>query len=107
MLFCRYLAAIPLIHRDVKPANVLAVVKPADFVLQKVLLADFGLAKQLSQSITRMHGSAAGTPLYQAPEMREEEEAKGPRADVFSAGAFFHFFCLISVFFCLFYAASS
>jgi len=28
----------------------------------------------------------AGTPVYMAPEMRGEDDAKGPKADVFSAG---------------------
>ena len=77
-----YLAGLRLIHRDVKPANILAVVE--EQTLLKVLLADFGEAKQLS--MTRAAASIAGTPLYMAPEMREEEEAKSPKADVFSAG---------------------
>ena len=40
----------------------------------QVLLADFGEAKQLTQSLT--HVSAAGTLVYMAPEMREADEAK-------------------------------
>ena len=31
-------------------------------------------------------GLAQGTPLYMAPEMKESDEAKGPKVDVFSAG---------------------
>eukprot|EP01043_Picozoa_sp_COSAG02_P041640 COSAG02_NODE_3468_length_6694_cov_2.962092_4_plen_633_part_00 len=81
-----YLATIPLIHRDIKPANILAVV--CDGSLHKVLVADFGEAKLLTQTMTRsvVAGTQAGTPLYMAPEMREASEEKGPKADVFSAG---------------------
>lgn len=81
-----YLAKQRLIHRDIKPANILAVVETGATTLRKVLLADFGESKQLTMTMTRAVGTAAGTPLYQAPEMGMEEEAKGPKADVFSAG---------------------
>ena len=81
-----YLAEQGVIHRDIKPANILAVVERGSTQLSKVLLADFGESKQLTLTMTRVVGTAAGTPLYQAPEMGEEEEAKGPKADVFSAG---------------------
>eukprot|EP01043_Picozoa_sp_COSAG02_P067715 COSAG02_NODE_10979_length_1819_cov_1.929070_1_plen_545_part_00 len=79
-----YLAQLPLIHRDVKPPNILAVVEGGR--LAKVLLADFGEAKQLTQTMTHVRGTVAGTPIYMAPEMRGEDDAKGPKADVFSAG---------------------
>ena len=51
---------------DVKPENILALVEDGTRLI-KVLLADFGEAKHLTQSIT--HVSAAGTPVYMAPEM--------------------------------------
>ena len=79
-----YLAGKHLIHRDIKPANILAVVESGRLV--KVLLADFGESKQLTMTMTRAAGTVAGTPLYMAPEMYEEEDGKGPKADVFSAG---------------------
>ena len=79
-----YLAGKHLIHRDIKPANILAVVEDGQLV--KVLLADFGESKQLTMTMTRAAGTMAGTPLYMAPEMHEEEDAKGSKADVFSAG---------------------
>jgi serine/threonine protein kinase len=54
--------------------------------LVKVLVADFGEAKKLTQTMTKVQGKMAGTPVYMAPEMRGEDDAKGPKADVFSAG---------------------
>ena len=54
------MATVPLIHRDVKPDNILAVVEAGG--LRKVLLADFGEAKQLTQSMTRARASVAGAP---------------------------------------------
>lgn len=79
-----YLAQKRLIHRDIKPANILVVV--TDGSLVKVLLADFGESKQLTATMTHVVGTVAGTPSYMAPEMWEADDAKGPKADVFSAG---------------------
>ena len=79
-----YLAGKHLIHRDIKPANILTVIENGRLV--KALLADFGESKQLTMTMTRAAGTVAGTPLYMAPEMYEEEDAKGPKVDVFSAG---------------------
>ena len=66
-----------MIHRDVKPENILAVVDEAQLI--KVLLADFGEAKQLTQSMTRAQTHGVGTLIYMAPEMREADEDKGPK----------------------------
>lgn len=79
-----YMATIPILHRDIKPANVLTVLSSDGGRLEKVLLADFGAAKQtLSRSSTV---SQAGTPVYMSPEIREATDAVGPKSDVFMAG---------------------
>lgn len=78
-----FLATVPIIHRDIKPANVLIVVSQQR-ELMKALVADFGEAKQLSQTMKTR--TVAGTPVYMAPENREDEAAKSPKMDVFSAG---------------------
>jgi serine/threonine protein kinase len=71
-----------MIHHDIKHANILAVVTEGRLV--NVLLADFGEAKQVTRT---MHvWTMAGSPIYMAPEMWDEELRKGPKADVFSAG---------------------
>ena len=65
----------PVIHRDVKPANVL-VSRAGD-----VKLADFGLATIVGSA----DGSHGGTAGYMAPEVRGEGGA-GARSDLYSLG---------------------
>ena len=67
-----------------KPANILVVVH--DLRVEKCLLADFGEAKEMQRTLTNAIGTKAGTPVYMAPEMREDDDRKTCKADVFSAG---------------------
>jgi serine/threonine-protein kinase len=70
-----------VVHRDVKPGNLLRA--DADGTVK---LADFGIAKALSEesSITQV-GSVLGTAAYLAPEQAAGEDI-GPRADIYSLG---------------------
>jgi HD-GYP domain-containing protein (c-di-GMP phosphodiesterase class II)/tRNA A-37 threonylcarbamoyl transferase component Bud32 len=69
-----------LVHRDVKPSNLLLT---AD---QRVKLVDFGLARHLSHSITRP-GTLIGSVDFMSPEQSLDPTAVGPAADVYGLGA--------------------
>lgn len=69
-----------LIHRDIKPGNIL-IEKDTD----RVKLTDFGLARAAEDVKLTRTGFVAGTPLYMAPEQARGDEVDA-RADLFSLG---------------------
>ncbi len=71
-----------VVHRDLKPGNILL----TEDGVPKV--ADFGLAKQLGAETLTMSGTIMGTPGYMAPEQAAGQTRRiGPQADVYSLGA--------------------
>lgn len=77
-----------LIHRDIKPQNIMTCELHGAHDVVKVL--DFGLVKRLTGADTRDLSRSLrilGTPLYMAPERIRDPSAVGPRADIYSLGA--------------------
>ena len=70
-----------LVHRDVKPANVLL-----ENGVERVKITDFGLARAADDSTLTQSGVVSGTPQYMAPE-QARGEAVDHRADLFSLGS--------------------
>jgi serine/threonine protein kinase len=71
--------AAGIVHRDVKPANVMLATDG------RVLLTDFGIAHHEGDSSLTMTGAVIGSAEYLAPERARADEA-GPAADLFSLG---------------------
>ncbi|HEY7071460.1 MAG TPA: serine/threonine-protein kinase [Acidimicrobiales bacterium] len=76
-----------VLHRDVKPANVLVAVD-GDSV--DVKLADFGVAALRDESGVTLPGMVVGSPSYMAPE-QASGQAVGPEADLWALGALLYF----------------
>lgn len=77
-----------IIHRDIKPGNIMLIETANDTDFVK--LFDFGFAKLLprrgiaAQSLTQ-HGDVLGTPLYMSPEQSRGKELDS-RSDIYSLG---------------------
>ena len=76
-----------LIHRDVKPSNILL-----ENGVERVKLTDFGLARAVDDVQLTQTGVVAGTPEYMSPE-QAQGEAVDRRSDLFSLGCVLYAMC--------------
>jgi serine/threonine-protein kinase len=74
-----------IIHRDVKPGNLMVVGGPTGGGDMTVKLTDFGIARAAEQTRITQVGSVVGTAAYLAPEQVRGEEAT-PASDVYALG---------------------
>jgi serine/threonine protein kinase len=76
-----------LIHRDVKPANILL-----ENGVERVKITDFGLARAADDLQITQTGLIAGTPQYMSPEQAKGEPIDA-RSDLFSLGSVLYTMC--------------
>jgi serine/threonine protein kinase len=76
-----------LVHRDVKPGNILL-----ENGVERVKITDFGLARAANDAAVTRTGDVAGTPQYMSPE-QARGDAVDARSDLFSLGSVLYAMC--------------
>ena len=77
----KYLNASRIMHRDIKPKNILLTAGENGIVLK---ICDFGLAKEIT-TIPRSH-TICGSPMYMAPELFNRNKNYDETIDIWSIG---------------------
>lgn len=76
-----------LVHRDIKPGNILLPTQ-----VERVIITDFGLARAADDASLTRSGVIAGTPQYMSPE-QARGEGIDHRSDLFSLGSVMYAMC--------------
>jgi serine/threonine protein kinase len=74
-----------VLHRDLKPGNVMIEPEPSDGLPYRPVITDLGLAKLAQGGLTTQDSSSMGTPAYMSPEQAMGRPCD-PRSDVYSLG---------------------
>lgn len=76
-----------MVHRDVKPDNILVTTTGI------VKVSDFGLAKAIDEDVSvTKSGAGLGTPLYMAPEQARNAKYVDKRSDIYALGSTLYYF---------------
>lgn len=83
----KYANEMSLIHRDIKPDNMLITEKGV------VKLSDMGLAKATDEDLSMTQsGTGLGTPYYMSPEQASNAKYVDHRSDIYALGCTFYYF---------------
>lgn len=79
-----------MVHRDIKPHNLMLQASPDGSSPRLIKILDFGLARFVSEQgppgASTEHGALMGSPDYMAPEHGRDAHSADERADIYSLG---------------------